>query len=267
MKKTIVAIILLLVLFPILIKGGNIYNLCVYILSLIGLNEFINIKSIKKEVPLFIKIISFISITFLIFASVNVVNLTYFIDYRVLSGIFILFLIPTLVYKDRSIYSINDAFYLIGGVLFLGISFSLLIVVRNFNLNILIYLLLIGTVSDTYALITGKLIGKRKLSKEISPSKTIEGLFGGIFFGTFVPIVYYLTVVNSDINIILLIFVTLFLCLLGVFGDLCFSSIKRYFGKKDFSNLIPEHGGVLDRFDSIIFILLGFTFFIGIIGG
>ena len=267
MKKTIIAIILLLILFPILIIGGNIYNLSVYILSLIGLNEFINIKSTMKEVPLFIRIISFISISFLIFTSINITNLTYFIDYRVLSGIFILFLIPSLVYKNREIYSINDAFYLIGGVLFLGISFSLLIVIRNLNLNLLIYLLLIGTISDTYALITGKLIGKRKLLKEISPSKTVEGALGGLFFGTFVPFVFYTTVVNSNIKMISLGIITYFLSVLGIMGDLCFSYIKRYFGKKDFSNLIPEHGGILDRFDSIIFVLLGFTFFIGILGG
>ena len=111
------------------------------------------------------------------------------------------------------------------------------------------------------------MIGRIKLSKEISPSKTIEGLIGGLIFGTFVPIVYYKTVINTDINIINILSITLFLCILGQLGDLSFSAIKRYFGKKDFSNLIPEHGGILDRFDSIIFILLGFTFFINIIGG
>ena len=59
----------------------------------------------------------------------------------------------------------------------------------------------------------------------------------------------------------------MFLSVLGHLGDLCFSLIKRYFDKKDFSNLIPGHGGILDRFDSIIFILLGFMYFINIIGG
>ena len=53
----------------------------------------------------------------------------------------------------------------------------------------------------------------------------------------------------------------------GIFGDLCFSNIKRYFGVKDYSELIPGHGGILDRFDSIIFILLGSMFFINILGG
>lgn len=267
MKKTIMAIILLIIAVPILMIGGNIYNTSVYIISLIGLNEFINIKCEKKQVPLFIKMLCFISITFLIFASTNIKILEYSIDYRILAGIFIMFLLPSILYHDKTKYSINDAFYLIGGTLFLGISFSLLIAIRKISLNILIYLLLISTIADTYALITGKLIGKRKLSKEISPSKTVEGLIGGLMFGTFVPVVYYKTVINTNISIINILAITLFLCVLGQLGDLSFSAIKRYFGKKDFSNLIPEHGGILDRFDSIIFILLGFTFFINIIGG
>ena len=62
-----------------------------------------------------------------------------------------------------------------------------------------------------------------------------------------------------------IILMTLFLSILGQFGDLVFSSIKRYFGKKDFSNIMPGHGGILDRFDSIIFVLLGFMFFIPLI--
>jgi phosphatidate cytidylyltransferase len=59
--------------------------------------------------------------------------------------------------------------------------------------------------------------------------------------------------------------VTLFLSVLGQLGDLTFSAIKRYFGKKDFSNIMPGHGGILDRLDSSIFVLLGFLFFTSII--
>ncbi len=265
MKRTISALILLIIIIPIIIMGGNIYNTAVFIISLIGLNEFINIKNEKKQVPLFIRTISFLTLSFLIFSNMNKLS-TFTIDYRVLSGIFILFLIPSILYHDRTKYSINDAFYLIGGTLFLGISFGLLIPIRTLGVNILIYLLLISSMADTYALITGKLIGKHKLT-EISPNKTIEGLTGGLVFGTFIPVVFYKTLINPDINIFKITLITMFLCLLGQFGDLTFSAIKRYFGKKDFSNLIPEHGGILDRLDSITFILLGFMFFTSVIGG
>lgn len=265
MKRTISALILVSIIIPIIIIGGNIYNTAVFIISLIGLNEFINIKNEKKQVPMFIRTISFVALSFLIFTNMNTLS-TFTIDYRILSGIFILFLLPSILYNDRTKYSINDAFYLIGSTLFLGISFGLLIPIRTLGINILIYLLLISSMADTYALITGKLIGKHKLTT-ISPNKTVEGLVGGVIFGTFIPVVFYKTVINPDINTIKLTLITMFLCLLGQFGDLAFSAIKRYFGKKDFSNLIPEHGGILDRLDSITFILLGLMFFISIIGG
>ena len=109
------------------------------------------------------------------------------------------------------------------------------------------------------------LIGKHKLLEEISPKKTWEGTIGGTIIGTFVSTVFYVTVINPNINLGIIILVSLFLSIIGQFGDLVFSAIKRYYGKKDFSNIMPGHGGVLDRLDSLIFVLLGFTFFITII--
>ena len=266
-KRILSAIMMLLIFIPIFVIGGNLYNAAIYIVSLLALAEFISVKNSKKEIPLVIRILSFIAYSFLIFSNVDSSSMIFSIDYRILSGIFFIFLIPTLIYHNRSLYSINDAFYLIGGILFFGISFSLMIVVRNISLNVLVYLFLIAIFSDTYAYITGSLIGSRKLLEVVSPTKTIEGLIGGIFFGTFVPTMYYITVIDSQFNLLLLVFITLFLSVLGHLGDLSFSLIKRYFDKKDFSNLIPGHGGILDRFDSIIFILLGFMFFVNIIGG
>ena len=73
-----------------------------------------------------------------------------------------------------------------------------------------------------------------------------------------------LVVIFVLINIIV-IAITAFLSLVSQLGDMAFSAMKRYFGIKDFSNLIPGHGGVLDRMDSIIFVVLGFTFFISIL--
>ena len=78
--------------------------------------------------------------------------------------------------------------------------------------------------------------------------------------GVFISTVVYLTVINPDAGVIKMGLVGLFLSILAQFGDLVFSSIKRFFNKKDFSNLIPGHGGILDRLDSIIFVLLGFMF-------
>lgn len=267
LKKFLSALLMLLIFIPISMVGGIVFYLFIYFISLIGMHEFLNIKESKKHIPIFTRVLSYIAFSFIIFNSVNSSSLIFSIDYRILSGIFALFLIPTILYHDSSIYSVNDSFFMIASILFLGISFSMLIVTRNVSFELLIYLLLIGVISDTYAFITGSLIGKRKLLESISPSKTVEGMIGGVVFGTFIPVMYFITVVNPNFNLLSLIFITLFLCVLGHMGDLCFSNIKRYFDKKDFSNMIPGHGGILDRFDSIIFILLGFMFFINIIGG
>ena len=87
----------------------------------------------------------------------------------------------------------------------------------------------------------------------------------GTIMSVFVGSVFYLTVVDSSFSVIGIVLITTFLSLIGQLGDLVFSAIKRYFGKKDFSNIMPGHGGILDRLDSIIFVILGYIFFINII--
>lgn len=267
LKRSLSAVVLLGIFIPVFLIGGNLFNIVLYFISLIGLHEFISVKETKKDLPLIIKFICYIAYSFVLFSNIQNESFVFSIDYRVLASIFILFLTPTILYRDRKYYSVNDAFYLISGILFLGIAFSLLILLRNMSLHLIIYLFLISIITDTYAYITGRFIGKHKLIEFISPNKTIEGMIGGVLFGVFIPVMYYVTIINSNINIFILIFITLFLSVLGQIGDLCFSAIKRYFKTKDFSNLIPGHGGVLDRFDSIIFIVLGCMFFINIIGG
>ena len=167
--------------------------------------------------------------------------------------------------SDEKKYNLEDAMFLMGSVLFLGLSFNLIILTRNYSLDYMLYFLLITTITDTFALFTGLLIGKHKLAEKISKNKTIEGLLGGTVMGIFVASVFYLTVINSNIDIINLLIVTMTLSLMGQLGDLVFSAIKREYDEKDFSNLIPGHGGILDRFDSIIFVIITATLFMSII--
>lgn len=262
MKKRIISAAVVLALFiPLLIIGGEAFSFGVFLISIFGLYEFINIKNEKKPVPAFIKFISYIMITLLILANLQIKDLTFSIDYRVLSALFIAYLLPTVLYHNPQKYSVNDAFYLIGGVLFLGISLSSLILIRNQSITLTIYLFLISIMTDTYAYIVGSLIGKHKLLEVISPRKTWEGMIGGTFFGVFISTCFYYLFISSTMPIYAVILITLFLSILGQFGDLVFSAIKRYFSKKDFSNIMPGHGGVLDRIDSILFVLLGFMFF------
>ena len=118
--------------------------------------------------------------------------------------------------------------------------------------------------TDTFALFGGKLFGKHKLCPNISPKKTIEGSIVGLIFGTIIPVIFLSLTCTLNINLFYLIVITLFLSIIGQLGDLFFSSIKRSFCVKDFSNLIPGHGGILDRLDSLIFINITYILFMSI---
>lgn len=258
--RVLSAIVALALMVPIFIQGGIVFNLTIYLLGILALKEFLGVKNKKKDIPTFIKFISYILLTLIMLLNTSGEEV-FTMDYRLVAGLFSMLLIPTVLYHDRKRYSVNDAFYLIGGIFFISIAMSLFILIRNMGLNILIYLFLISIITDTFAYFTGMLIGRHKLLEEISPKKTWEGMIGGTVFGTFIGVMFYLTVINAEISLPFIILTTLFFSIIGQFGDLVFSAIKRYFNTKDFSNLMPGHGGILDRFDSIIFIMLAFTFF------
>lgn len=242
--RVISAIIALIIVIPFFLIGGFTFKIGVSILSILALKELINIRF---KPNLLIKLLSYLSIILVIF---NINN------YLII--ILLIFLLLIIVYHDNKKYNIEDAFYLIASILFLGLSFKYMIDLEVNNIKYLLYLILITTITDTYAYITGLLIGRHKLIEVISPKKTIEGMIGGTIMGVFVSCMYYLNAINSSENIFKLIMITLFLSLLGQFGDLLFSSIKRYYKTKDFSNIMPGHGGILDRLDSLIFVILGF---------
>lgn len=264
-KRLLSSIIMLLICVPVFIIGEEVYNFAIGVLAVLALTEFLKIKESKKKLPFFVKIISYVFLLIFIFQSIGGTLKIFSVDFRVISGMFLTFMVPTLLYHDREKYSINDAFYMIGGVFFLSMSMQLFVSIRHYNFALMIYLLLISTMTDIFAYVTGNLIGRNKLLEDISPKKTWEGTIGGTAFATFISVAYYITVVNPNISIGRITIITIFLSILGQFGDLTFSAIKRYYDKKDFSNLIPGHGGILDRIDSLIFVLLGFVFFITII--
>ncbi len=266
MKTRIIsAIVALLILLPIIKTGGSVYNFTIYVLSILSLIEFLNIKEKKRATPEFIKFISYIIISMIVIGSPKMDEFVFSLDYRIIAGIFLVYLLPVVLYHNNEKYNINDALYLIGGIFFLGMSFHLLLVLRHVSLNILLFLFIITIMTDTFAYFTGYLIGEHKLLEDISPKKTWEGLIGGTLMGVFTSFVFYTTVINPSVDTKTLFIAIIFLSLLGQCGDLVFSSIKRYYDKKDFGNIMPGHGGILDRLDSIIFVVLGYMFFISII--
>jgi len=140
-------------------------------------------------------------------------------------------------------------------ILYTIIPFLLIVelplVTNNFNPKIVLGSFILVWSSDTFAYLVGRQFGKTKLFERISPKKTIEGLIGGIFF-TLVT-AYILSLFFTDTSLLQWLIISVIISIFGVIGDLVESMFKRQAKVKDSSNLIPGHGGFLDRLDSIIF--------------
>ena len=265
-KRVVSAIVMVLIFLPFLIIGGMPFTILMAVLGVLGLYELLKIRGdVKKKFPVIMRLIAYVMTVFLIVNNANSIDLQYDLDYRLVSAIIFLFLAPMVFINNSKKYNLNDALFLVGSVVFIGLSFNLLTVIRNFNIAYIIYLFLITTMTDTFALFTGMFIGKHKLAPEISPKKTVEGAIGGSIMGTIIATAFYVTVISSSVPLVFLILITLALTAVGQIGDLVFSAIKRYYGQKDFSDLIPGHGGILDRLDSLVFVVLAFILVLGII--
>lgn len=123
----------------------------------------------------------------------------------------------------------------------------------EYTYQIIIGLFILIWTNDTFAYLIGKSIGRRKLLEKVSPKKTIEGFLGGLFFAIIASFVIhrYFTFFSLQIWISSAIFVSVF----GTIGDLVESKFKREAGVKDSGTIMPGHGGILDRLDSIIFVV------------
>ena len=137
-------------------------------------------------------------------------------------------------------------------------SFSCLLLLRllPYGGGLVLVPLVAAFCSDSAALFTGMACGKHKLSPLVSPHKTVEGAVGGLVGGVLgmviFRIIFYLCTLQP-LHIGGCILMGLVGALMGQLGDLSFSAIKRQYGIKDYGRLLPGHGGVLDRFDSVLF--------------
>lgn len=123
----------------------------------------------------------------------------------------------------------------------------------------LIFVFLTTYGCDTFAYFTGYFFGRHKLIERISPKKTIEGSLGGMFFGTLFGGLFGMTFLPIPTMMVWLL--AFLLTITSQFGDLTFSSLKRHYHIKDFSHLLPGHGGVLDRIDSLVFNIVVYVCF------
>ena len=259
-ESTISAIILLAIMIGSIVIDSKLFGILMLIFSVMGFIEFFDIRYKDKNKKL--NLIKIIGIICVLLIGMN--NTFYKMDMNVVVLIPMLLLsLPIVFYNDSKLYNITDALYSLGIVYFLGFAFGNIIYMGDTSIVKCILIFIIAFITDTYAYIGGCLIGRHKLTT-ISPKKTIEGSVIGTLMGTLIGSVYYYNLV-SGVTMFEAVMLCLFLTLLSEIGDLFFSSIKRYFDKKDYSNLIPGHGGILDRFDSVIYVSLGLSLVLSIL--
>lgn len=170
------------------------------------------------------------------------------------SDIIIIYLIVLLACSmfDDGMNFMRLCYYFTVGVL-IAMGLHMIYQLRlSYGVDYMIILALATFGTDTGAYFSGMMFGKHKLNPRLSPKKTIEGSIGGMLLGTVLSAGFG-AYIQVNIPIYILIGICLILTITGQIGDLTFSSIKRTFEVKDYSQLLPGHGGVLDRFDSILF--------------
>ncbi|KON71131.1 phosphatidate cytidylyltransferase [Peribacillus butanolivorans] len=254
-QRIITAVVAAAIFIPIVILGGIPFLLLVYLLASIGLYELMKMKNMR--VLSFEAILSHILLWVLLLPNENtafLANINYDKVQIFLMGVLLL-LLYTVVSKNR--FTFDDAGFLVITILYLGMGFYYLFETRDsLGLGLIYILLALFTIwaTDSGAYFIGKSLGKRKLWPEISPNKTVEGFFGGVFSALIVGVLFYVFS-SLDYTLLQLLLISLIIAIFGQLGDLVQSAYKRHYGVKDSGKLLPGHGGILDRLDSLIFIL------------
>lgn len=237
--RVISGIIGLAILIGIVNLGGNILNIAVLIISLIGLREFFLALRNKNFKPL--TKIAYLAVVLLFFINDNGNEYLGLI----ISGLVMILMINILFDK----VSLMDLGVTLLSIFYIPFLLNHIVYLDGSKYIWLVFIIAFGT--DTFAYFVGNLFGKNKLCPDISPNKTVEGAIGGVVGSLLLTIVF--SIVFKTGNMIKLIPLAIMTSVISQLGDLVASRIKRYVGIKDYGFLIPGHGGILDRFDSIIF--------------
>ncbi|TVY12427.1 phosphatidate cytidylyltransferase [Candidatus Phytoplasma pini] len=172
----------------------------------------------------------------------------YFLFFFLLGILFVFFLF--LFKKEFDIFYLNCFCFISLYIAFFSSCFYSLII---FNQKWFFYIFLITIISDSFAFVGGRLFGKNFLCSSLSPNKTWEGFFSGIIF-TLILVLFFFPLKEEIKSYTYFIIFTIFCSIIAQFGDLIASKIKRNLKIKDFGNIFLEHGGLLDRFDSLLFL-------------
>jgi phosphatidate cytidylyltransferase len=250
-QRIITAVIAAAVFLPLVFIGGVPFILLTYLIASVGLFELLRMRKLKLfSVPGLISLaVLWIFLLpqqfqgFLMEQDISKVEV-------VLLAV-LLFLTYTVATKNR--FTFDDVAFSIMATLYVGMGFLYFIEIREAGLIFIFYSLFIIWATDSGAYFLGRAFGKHKLWPEISPKKTIEGSVGGIVCAVIVALLFFIFA-DMDISLFKLMVITIVLSIFGQVGDLVESALKRHYDVKDSGKILPGHGGILDRFDSLLFV-------------
>jgi phosphatidate cytidylyltransferase len=257
-QRIITAVIAAAIFLPVIIFGGIPLVLLTYLLASIGLYELLKMR--KINIYSGAGLISYV-LLWIILVPKQYSDIFAVLNYTKTELAFmavLLFLAYTVATKNS--FTFDDAAFTTLSAIYVGMGFYFLMETREAGLIYIFYSLFMIWATDSGAYFIGKAMGKRKLWPEISPNKTVEGFFGGILCAIIVAVLFTL-LTDIDVSLTTLILITVVLSVSGQIGDLAQSAFKRHYGVKDSGNILPGHGGILDRFDSLLFVLPLLHFF------
>lgn len=247
MRQRLLSSLLLIPLIAILWFGGSwIFALLVGFVALLGIKEFLSLISLPGKQFLFLGFL---------FTSLFIAN-AYF-DYSYTAPLFIAVLVLPLVwllFRFPRREALTHWKWMLAGIVYLGLTTGSYVALRNLDQGReWVFLVLFSVFAcDTSAFFIGRSFGRHPLAPAISPKKTWEGAIGGFFAAPAAALILYIILDITTLNYFHVVLIGLLIGVFAQLGDLLESWFKRRVGVKDSGNLIPGHGGILDRIDSLI---------------
>lgn len=253
--RIITALGILALIIPALLFGGWLLFALIACIIIFGGLEYLNLSENNHAWPILVKPFAILAVFVIVFFPRKELVIP-------MMGVAFLCFLSLPVFSEH--YSAKDAFLCISYLAFFYMIATSFLQIYQAN-PMYIWLIIIATYCcDSAAYFTGYFLGKHKLNPRISPKKTIEGSVGGWLFGAICSFAFAYFCIPDMLPWEMLA-ASILLPFSGQIGDLAFSAIKRCVGIKDFSNLLPGHGGVLDRLDSLIFNFICFYMILAVI--